>query len=121
MRSQTMTSTPTNEKQSGGVSATVAIPQPTSATKNDGEKPVVSVEEMNRYSDGKIDQTLDDEKYVPDEAPQSKTKSEKIKVHMVTGSKHHLLSRWGSHGAVHILPSCCPSAFADPSCLNHKP
>ena len=25
------------------------------------------------------------------------------------------------HGAVHILPSCCPSAFADPSCLNHKP
>jgi len=25
------------------------------------------------------------------------------------------------HGAIHILPSCCLSAFADPSCLNHTP
>ncbi len=29
--------------------------------------------------------------------------------------------RHNRHGAVHILPSCCPSAFANPSCLNHTP
>jgi len=90
---QTMTSTPTNEKQSGGVSATVAIPQSKIATKNDGEKPVVSVEEMNRYADGKIDQTLNDEKYVPDEPPQSKTKSEKIKVHLVAVGNAPILKK----------------------------
>ena len=88
-----MTSTPTNEKQSGGVSATVAIPQSKIATKNDGEKPVVSVEEMNRYADGKIDQTLNDEKYVPDEPPQSKTKSEKIKVHLVAVGNAPILKK----------------------------
>jgi hypothetical protein len=24
-------------------------------------------------------------------------------------------------GAVHLVRSCCPSAFANPSCLNHTP
>jgi ubiquitin-like protein ATG12 len=67
--------------------------RPTSATKNDGEKSVPSVEEMNRYADGKIDQSLDDVNDVPDEPPQSKTKSEKIKVHLVAVGSAPILKK----------------------------
>jgi ubiquitin-like protein ATG12 len=82
-----------NEKKSiVTVSLLRSLSQPTSATKNDGEKPVVSVEEMNSYADGKIDQTLDDEKYVPDEPPQSHLVA-KIKVHMVAVGSAPILKK----------------------------
>jgi hypothetical protein len=48
---------------------------------------------------------------------------------LIVGCRHRLCRRASAraaaatirHGAVHILPSCCPSAFANPSCLNHTP
>jgi ubiquitin-like protein ATG12 len=87
-----MTSTPTNEKQSGGVSSTVAIPRPTSASKNDRETTLASMEET-KDADGKIDQSFDDEKDVPEEPPQRKTKSEKIKVHLVAVGSAPILKK----------------------------
>ena len=80
-----MTSMPSNKMQSGDDFSTIATPQSSSAVNNDIEKSVVLAEEMSRDrdADGKIDQSLDDEKDIPKESPQSKTKSEKVKVHPV--------------------------------------
>jgi ubiquitin-like protein ATG12 len=66
-----------------------------SAAKNDTEKSVASAEEMSRDrdADGKIDQSLDDEKDVPEESPQRKTKSEKVKVHLVAVGSSPILKK----------------------------
>ena len=66
---------------------TIVMPQPSSATKNDRDESVASMEGR------RIEQPLNDEKDAPEVSLQGRPKSEKIKVHLVAVGSAPILKK----------------------------